>query len=77
MDITFVLAVYNKLDLTKECYRLLREKYPDTPLVISSGGSTDGTLEWLESLDDENLSFFHDDDRLTFSETFSKIAFNI
>ena len=68
---TFVLAVYNKLDLTKECYNRLREIYPDAPLVISSGGSYDGTKEWLESLKDENLSFIHDDDRLTFSETYN------
>jgi GT2 family glycosyltransferase len=45
--------------------------YPETPLVICSGGSTDGTKEWLESLDDENLSFIHDDDRLTFSDTYN------
>jgi len=71
MNISFVLAVYNKLDLTTECYKRLRVLYPDAPLVISSGGSSDGTKEWLESLEDENLSFFHDDDRLTFSETYN------
>lgn len=71
MNISFVLAVYNKLDLTTECYKKLREVYPTAPLVISSGGSSDGTKEWLESLEDENLSFFHDDDRLTFSETYN------
>jgi GT2 family glycosyltransferase len=71
MSITFVLAVYNKLDLTKECYRRLRNVYPTSPLVISSGGSYDDTKEWLESLSDENLSFIHDDDRLTFSETYN------
>jgi GT2 family glycosyltransferase len=71
MGITFVLAVYNKLDLTKECYRLLRDVYPEAPLVISSGGSSDGTKEWLTSLDDENLSYIHDDDRLAFSETYN------
>jgi GT2 family glycosyltransferase len=71
MDISFVLAVYNKLDLTKACYQHLRKLYPDTPLVISSGGSFDGTKEWLESLTDENLSFIHDDDRLTFSDTYN------
>jgi GT2 family glycosyltransferase len=71
MNISFVLAVYNKLDLTTECYKRLREIYPDAPLVISSGGSSDGTKEWLQSLMDENLSFFHDDDRLTFSETYN------
>ena len=71
MNISFVLAVYNKLDLTKECYKRLRQLYPDAPLVISSGGSSDGTKEWLESLEDDNLSFFHDDTRLTFSETYN------
>jgi GT2 family glycosyltransferase len=71
MNITFVLAVYNKLDLTKECYSRLRNIYPNAPLVISSGGSYDNTKEWLESLEDENLSFIHDDDRLTFSETYN------
>ena len=71
MTITFVLAVYNKLDLTKECYRRLRNVYPTAPLVISSGGSYDDTKEWLESLNDEYLSFIHDDDRLTFSETYN------
>lgn len=71
MEISFVLGVLNKLDLTKDCYRRLRDIYPEVPLVISSGGSTDGTKEWLESLDDENLSYVHDDDRLTFSETYN------
>jgi GT2 family glycosyltransferase len=71
MNITFVLAVYNKLNLTKECYRYLRDLYPNEPLVISSGGSNDGTKEWLESLNDDYLSFIHDDDRLTFSETYN------
>lgn len=71
MNISFVLAVYNKIDLTKNCYNRLREIYPTAPLVISSGGSSDGTKEWLESLEDENLSFFHDDDRLSFSDTYN------
>lgn len=57
MNITLVLSVLNKLDLTKECYIRLRNQYPTAPLVISSGGSSDGTKEWLESLDDDYLSF--------------------
>jgi len=71
MNITLVLAVYNKLDLTQRCYQRIREIYPLAPLVISSGGSDDGTKEWLESLEDDHLSFIHDDDRLTFSETYN------
>ena len=70
-DISFVLAVYNNLSYTKECYSKIREIYKDFPLVISSGGSTDGTLEWLQSLDDDELSFIHDDDQLCFSENYN------
>jgi GT2 family glycosyltransferase len=73
MNISFVLAVYNKLDLTKECYKHLRNIYPTAPLVISSGGSSDGTKEWLEEISetDEYVTIFHDDDRLTFSDTYN------
>lgn len=70
-DITFVMGVYNNLEYTQEAYKHLRKNYPETPLVISSGGSTDGTKEWLESLDDDNLTFFHDDDRLALSDTYN------
>jgi GT2 family glycosyltransferase len=73
MNITFVLAVYNKLNLTQSCYKRIRDIYPETPLVISSGGSTDGTKEWLEETSniDDYLTIFHDDDRLTFSDTYN------
>jgi GT2 family glycosyltransferase len=73
MDITFVLAVLNKLDLTKNCYKHLRELYPTTPLVISSGGSSDRTKEWLQEISeiDDYVTIFHDDDRLTFSDTYN------
>lgn len=73
MSITFVLAVYNKLDLTKSCYDRVRNLYPEAPLVISSGGSTDGTKEWLEEISntDDYITIFHDDQRLTFSDTYN------
>jgi GT2 family glycosyltransferase len=71
MDISLVLAVYNNLDYTKDCYERIRSIYPDAPFVISSGGSTDGTLEWLESLEDDFLSYIHDDDKLTFSDNYN------
>lgn len=72
-NITFVLAVYNNLLLTKEWYKRTRKIYPNTPIVISSGGSIDGTKEWLEEIIeiDDNLSIFHDDERLSFSETYN------
>ena len=63
--------VFNNLDYTKNTYQRVRDIYPDAPMVISSGGSTDGTLDWLQSLDDDNLSYIHDDDRLTFSDNYN------
>ena len=71
MDISLVLAVYNNLNYTKDCYERIREIYPNAPMVISSGGSTDGTLSWLESLDDDFLSYMHDDDKLCFSDNYN------
>ena len=71
MDISLVLAVYNNLNYTKDCYNRIRDIYPEAPMVISSGGSDDGTLEWLQSLDDDYLSFIHDDDKLTFSDNYN------
>lgn len=71
MNITFVMGVYNNLEYTKRAYNYLRKYYPTTPLVISSGGSSDGTAEWLKNLKDDNLTYFHDDDRLSLSDTFN------
>jgi len=71
MDISLVMAVYNNLDYTRDCYNRIREIYPEAPMVISSGGSTDGTLPWLESLNDDFLSYMHDDDKLNFSNNYN------
>jgi glycosyltransferase involved in cell wall biosynthesis len=75
MDFTFVLAVYNKLDLTKECYSHIRKLYPTTPISICSGGSTDDTENWLESLNDSNLKFKHFNERITLNLICSLIYF--
>jgi GT2 family glycosyltransferase len=71
VNITLFLAVYNQLNLTKECYSRLRNLYPFVKLVISSGGSNDGTKEWLESLNDVNLSYTHNNNKLTFSDNYN------
>lgn len=71
MNVTMVMGVYNNLEYTKEAYKRIRKVYPEEPLVISSGGSSDGTLEWLESLEDDFLTYFHDDDRLSLSDTYN------
>lgn len=71
MNISLVMAVYNKIELTKNCYSVIRLLYPSIPLVISSKGSIDGTKEWLNSLDDKNLIYHHDENKCSFSENFN------
>lgn len=72
MEFSFVLAVYNNINLTKEFYKNIRILYPSIPLVISDGGSNDKTHEWLESLRDTNLFYTISRERISFSETYNK-----
>lgn len=70
---TTVLAVRNNLEDTKEFYRYFRQIYPEAPLIISSGGSTDNTAEWLNQLSDKNLKISVEDSTdVNFSANFNK-----
>jgi GT2 family glycosyltransferase len=72
MKTTLVLAVYNNFELTKNCYNRIREIYPKAPLVISSGGSNDETLDWIHTINDDFTTFTHTNDRITFSDTYNR-----
>ena len=52
MKIIAVVVTFNRLDLLKECIGALlaQSKKPDEIIVVNNG-STDGTLEWLESVE--------------------------
>lgn len=72
MNISMVLSAYNNLELTKKCYKHIKSLYPKSHLIISSGGSTDGTKEWGKSLNDPYTKFLHTDEQITFSETYNR-----
>ena len=72
MNITLVMCVYNNLEYTKNCYINIRKKYKEIPLIISSGGSNDGTLEWLQSLEDQYLNFVHETEKISFSDNLNQ-----
>ena len=43
-----VIPVFNKLHFTKNCIdQLLRQTYPRIKIILSDGGSTDGTVEYI------------------------------
>ena len=63
-EVTLVIPSYNNLKYLKKCYRVFRKHYPKTPLVLIDDGSTDGTGEWLQSLDDNQLQVVVEKERL-------------
>jgi hypothetical protein len=51
MDISIVMGTYNRLPILKRCIAAVRRSCTgmEYEIIVVDGGSTDGTLEWLES----------------------------
>ena len=73
-NISLLVGLKNNLDYSKNFYYSTRHLYPELELCFVSYGSTDGTNEWLDSLNDSNLKYFYSDEKKTFSDTFNKAA---
>ncbi len=74
MRISTLVGLKNNLDYSQKFYKRFREVYPTEELCFVSYGSTDGTHEWLDSLNDENLKYYYLEEKKTFSDTFNKCA---
>lgn len=74
MRISTLVGLKNNLDYSQKFYNRFREIYPTEELCFVSYGSNDGTHEWLDSLNDENLKYYYSDKKKTFSDTFNKCA---
>src|SRR5260370_29841712 len=64
--VTIVILTWNALDYTKGCLKSLRANtgHPDYRVIVADNGSSDGTIEYLQSLpwvkvvlNGENLGF--------------------
>ena len=53
--ITFVIPSRNNLDLLKLSYKSIRRLKTNHEILVLNDASVDGTQEWLDSLDDDNL----------------------
>jgi GT2 family glycosyltransferase len=60
--ITFILPSFNTVDYTKLAYESIKAMPIQHDVVILDDGSTDGTIEWMKGLKDDNL-------KLWFNET--------
>jgi GT2 family glycosyltransferase len=71
-NISLLVGLKNNLDYNKHFYSTTRELYPEVEICFVSYGSTDGTHEWLNSLNDKNVNYFYSPENKTFSDTFNK-----
>lgn len=71
-SISLLVGLKNNLNYNKHFYSTTRSLYPDVEICFVSYGSTDGTHEWLDSLQDNNVKYFYSDENKTFSDTFNK-----
>ena len=71
-DISFLIGLKNNLEYSQKFYYNARLFYPNVEIVFVSYGSNDGTNEWLDSLEDENLKFYYSNQNKTLSDTYNK-----
>lgn len=70
--ISLLIGLKNNLEYSKSCYYSIRKNYPVAEIVFVSFGSSDGTDEWLNSLQDDNLVYFTSREEKTLSDTYNK-----
>ena len=74
-NISLLVAIKNNLDYTKHFYVTTRQLYPEVEICFSSYNSTDGTHEWLESLNnDPYTKVFYTEGYGCFSDNYNKAA---
>jgi glycosyltransferase involved in cell wall biosynthesis len=63
VSLSILTVTYNSLTTLKEAYAsLLGQSFKDWEWIVQDGGSTDGTLEWLESLSDTRVNWVSEKD---------------
>ena len=71
---SIILPVYNGGEYVKECVNsILLQTHPDFWLQVLDNCSTDGTLEWLRSLNDDRIKIYPSDRTLSIEENWARI----
>ena len=73
-NISLLVGLKNNLDYSKYFYKTTRAIYPEIEICFSSHNSTDGTDEWLESLNDPYTKIFYTQNKGNFSDNYNKAA---
>lgn len=64
-NVSIIISTYNNLRHLKNAYTSIRKYYTDVEIVVVDDASTDGTTEWLNSIqkNDDELIIFRTDER--------------
>lgn len=74
MKYSIVLPVRNGGNYVKECiHSILSQTYTGFNLIVLDSGSTDATIDWIESLQDSRIIIHHTDKPLTIEQNWSRI----
>ncbi|WP_312768739.1 glycosyltransferase [Epilithonimonas sp.] len=71
-NLSFLVGLKNNLEYSQKFYENTRLFYPNIEIVFVSFGSSDGTHEWLDSLEDTNLKYYYSEENRTLSDTYNK-----
>ena len=56
MNISFIIPSKNNIKYLKNAYYSIRKYYKNHEIVILDDCSTDGTVDWMNNLSDDNLT---------------------
>ncbi|GAB4043629.1 glycosyltransferase family 2 protein [Spirosoma jeollabukense] len=72
MSLSLLVGLKNNLLYTQHFYAETRLLYPEIEIVFVSYHSTDGTHEWLDSLQDAHVEYYYENEERTLSDTYNK-----
>jgi len=73
-NFSIILPVRNGGDYVKECiHSLLNQTYTLYDIIVLDNCSTDGTVEWIESLYDPRIKIIRSDRSLSIEENWGRI----
>ncbi|QKZ14831.1 glycosyltransferase family 2 protein [Spirosoma sp. KUDC1026] len=72
MTFSLLVGLKNNLVYTQYFYTQTRLLYPNIELVFVSFNSTDGTHQWLDSLQDKRVRYYYEERDRTLSDTYNK-----
>ncbi|GAB4016626.1 glycosyltransferase family 2 protein [Spirosoma koreense] len=72
MTFSLLVGLKNNLIYTRHFYEQTRLLYPRLEIVFVSHHSTDETHSWLDSLRDDQVRYYYDDQERTLSDTYNK-----